>query len=261
MTPNSNSIWWLKWLTPTSDLKLLPSAQLSTSLSQNLGWKNNYWQWLSMLRRMNSKFKSKNSWRSRTSSRSFWMNLNPHYWKNSLKPTLLQSLRIKNLLPTLKKPKLLLFLFQNNLRRQRKLRSSLMPRESCIDLWLEKEPCSISCVFPSALLITCISIPWSHSLSSSSKPLKGPKKRTKLEFPNWLKTFDIQSTSGFLEACLKSTSLFSSPWSPSGWWAKKLLKLPIMLTKWTSWSKVFPESELKILLTGSQIQPGIWFKL
>ena len=181
MILNSNCIWWLSSPILTSDLKSQLSVPLSTSLSHRAVLRTNFWLWLWTLRRTSCKSKSKNLWKSKTNSKSFWTNYNPVYWNNSQKQILPLSLTIRSSLTTWRKLKLLLFLFRNSLRSQRQLKLISTLREKSIDLWLLKVPCCISCAFLCALSTICISTLWKALSNSSSKLYRKQQKEMKQE--------------------------------------------------------------------------------
>lgn len=257
---SSSCSWWLNYQILILDQKSQPNVQSSTSSSLNQVSKNNCWLWSSMSKRMNSKLRNKNWSRNKTSSRSSWTNSNLHCWKNYQKPIQPLFWTTKNLLTISKRPKLLLMKFKNNqkLLKLQKLTSTL--KEKSIDQWLLKAPCSISCVFLSVSLTTCISTHWKVSSNSSSKPSKEPSRRTKLELASSFSTSDTRFTSGCQEDSLKSINSSSCQWSLSDSWTKKSLMLLTHQSKWTSLSRVFPNQVSKTPLIGSLIPLGTWFR-
>lgn len=134
-----------------------------------------------MLKRINCKLRNKNWLRNKTNSRLFWMNSNHHCWNNFHKLIQPQFWTTNNLLTIWKRQKQQQMKFNNNQKLPKLQKSILTPKEKSIVQLLLKALCFISCVFLSALLITCINIHSKVSLSSSSKPFKEPLKKMKQE--------------------------------------------------------------------------------
>jgi len=97
---SSSYIWWLSSPILISVPKLLLNAQSSTLLSQRADCKISYSQWLWTLRRMNSKLRNNNWWKSRMILKSFWINLSPVCWSNFQRQILQPFSKIKNSLTT-----------------------------------------------------------------------------------------------------------------------------------------------------------------
>lgn len=212
---SSNFSWWLNYQILTSDQKLLLNVQSSTSSSLNQVLKSNCWQWSLTLKRTNFKWRNKNWWRNKTSSRSSWMNCNPHCWSNCHRPTLLLSWTTKSLLTTWRKLKSQPMKFKNNQKSPKSHKSTSTHKEKSIVQWLQKAPCYISCVFHYASLTTCINTHWKVSLSSSSRQSKELLKRMKPESVSSSWTSDTQFINGSQEDFSKNINSSSCPWLPS----------------------------------------------